>query len=300
MASSDVPADLLTELTEVALRVAAGAAAVLSQYSMVQLEEVSTKSSPTDLVSEADRASEAYIVSELRRARPADAVLGEEGSSYSGTSGVSWVADPLDGTTNFFFGIPAYSVSLAAKYGADPVVGVVVDPSRNETWSGALGRGAWCNGARCHVASGRSELATALVATGFAYRPERRAEQARVLPRLLPAVRDIRRIGSAALDLCWVAGGRLDAFYESYLNEWDWAAGRVICQEAGGQVTMLPGEILLASTPELTTSLAELLTGAQESGALADVGQQPCEPGDAGVEGFATLDTGELDDPELP
>lgn len=259
MASSDIPAELLTELSEIALRVAAGAAAVLSQYSSVRLEEVSIKSSPTDLVSEADRASEAYIASEIRKVRPTDALTGEEGTSYSGTSGVAWVADPLDGTTNFFFGVPAYSVSLAAKYGGEPVVGVVVDPSRKETWSGAVGRGAWCNGARCHVASGRSELATALVATGFAYRPERRAQQALVLPRLLPAVRDIRRFGSAALDLCWVAGGRVDAYYESHLNEWDWAAGRVICQEAGGQVTMLPGDVLLASTPELSTSLAELL-----------------------------------------
>jgi myo-inositol-1(or 4)-monophosphatase len=262
MPSSNVPADLITELTEVALQVAVGAAAVLSQYSSARLEEVSTKSSPTDLVSEADRASEAYIASELRRMRPADSLVGEEGAASSGTSGVSWVADPLDGTTNFVFGIPAYSVSLAAKYGADPVVGVVVDPSRNETWSGAVGRGAWCNGARCHVATGRSDLATALVATGFGYRSERRAQQALVLPRLLPAVRDIRRFGSAALDLCWVAGGRVDAFYESYLNEWDWAGGRVICQEAGGHVTMLPGEVLLACTPELSAPLAKLLVGA--------------------------------------
>jgi fructose-1,6-bisphosphatase/inositol monophosphatase family enzyme len=261
MATSSTTDDLLTELTQVALEVAAGAAHVLSQFSVATLEHVTTKSSPTDLVSEADRASEDYIVSELRRVRPDDSVAGEEGASYEGTSGVSWVADPLDGTTNFLFGIPAYSVSLAALRDGRSVVGVVVDPSRGETWSATLGRGAWCNDVACHVASGRSELATALVATGFGYRREHRVEQAQVLSRLLPAVRDIRRFGSAALDLCWVAGGRYDAYYESHLNEWDWAAGRVICQEAGGELTMLPGDLLLATTPELSKPLGELLRG---------------------------------------
>jgi myo-inositol-1(or 4)-monophosphatase len=265
MVTPTVSDRLLAELAEVALEAASGAAEVLLRYSTVPLEAVRTKSSPTDLVSEADRESEAYIVAELRRRRPDDSLIGEEGASYQGTSGISWAADPLDGTTNFVYGIPAYSVSLAALYEGEPIVGVVVDPSRQETWSAATGGGAWCNGRRCHVAQGRSELATALVATGFGYRSERRAEQAAVLPRLLPAVRDLRRIGSAALDLCWVAGGRLDAYYESHLNQWDWAAGRVICQEAGGEVVMLPGEILLATTPELVKPLGALLLG--------DVGQ---------------------------
>lgn len=262
MTPPHVPEALLDELQQVAMEVATGAAQVLQQYTPGRLREVSTKSTPTDLVSEADRASEAYIVSQLQRARPSDSVLGEEGSSYRGISGVSWVADPLDGTTNFLFNVPAYSVSLAALYDGQPVVGVVVDPARKETWSATAGRGAWCNGSACHVASGRSELATALVATGFSYSPENRAEQAAVLPYLLPAVRDIRRFGSAALDLCWVAGGRFDAFYESGLNDWDWAAGRVICEEAGGEVTMLPGHVLLATTPELSRPLADLLTAA--------------------------------------
>ena len=267
-----VPADLLDELQHLAQEVATGAAQVLRQYSPARLKEVSTKSSPTDLVSEADRASEAYIVSELRSARPSDSFVGEEGTSYGGTSRVSWVADPLDGTTNFFFDVPAYSVSLAARYDGRPVVGVVVDVSRQETWTGAVGRGAWCNGSPCHVASGRSVLATALVATGFSYSPERRAEQAAVLPYLLPAVRDIRRFGSAALDLCWVAGGRFDAFYESGLNSWDSAAGSVLCEEAGGELSVLPGNILLATTPELTGPLAKLLSEAQNAAALAGLG----------------------------
>jgi myo-inositol-1(or 4)-monophosphatase len=273
------PADLLDELQHVALQVATGAAQVLRRYSPARLKEVSTKSSPTDLVSEADRASEAYIVSELRSARPSDSFVGEEGTSYRGTSDVSWVADPLDGTTNFFFDVPAYSVSLAAQYDGRPVVGVVVDVVRQETWTAAVGRGAWCNGSPCHVASGRSVLATALVATGFSYSPDRRAEQAAVLPYLVPAVRDIRRFGSAALDLCWVAGGRFDAFYESGLNDWDSAAGSVICEEAGGELTMLPGSILLATTPELTGPLVKLLTEAQNAAALAGFRSSPEGPG---------------------
>ena len=263
MATSTLSGALLDELTGVALRVAAGAAEVLSRYSVAALTEVGTKSSPTDMVSEADRASEAFIVSELRRVRPDDSLLGEEGASHEGTSGVCWVADPLDGTTNFLFGIPAYAVSLAAQCDGESVVGVVVDPARNETWSATTGRGAWCNSTPCHVADGRSDLATALVATGFGYQRERRAEQARLLPVLLPAVRDIRRVGSAALDLCWVAGGRYDAYYEAHLNNWDWAAGRVICQEAGAVLTMLPGEVLLATTPSLSKPLGDLVLRAQ-------------------------------------
>jgi myo-inositol-1(or 4)-monophosphatase len=263
-----VPEDLLDELHDVATRVATGAAEVLRQYSPARLREVSTKSSPTDLVSEADRASEAYIVGQLRSARPDDSFVGEEGTSYVGTSRVSWVADPLDGTTNFFFDLPASSVSLAAEYDGRSVVGVVVDVSRRETWAATVGRGAFCNGDACHVASGRSVLATALVATGFSYSTERRAEQAAVLPYLLPAVRDIRRFGSAALDLCWVAAGRYDAYYESGLNAWDSAAGSLICEEAGGEVTTLADSTLLATTPELSGPLVKLLTEAQSAGAL--------------------------------
>jgi myo-inositol-1(or 4)-monophosphatase len=265
MTAKTVPPPLLDELYELALQVAAGAGRVLASYATVRLEQVETKSSPTDLVSEADRASEDFIVSELRRARPGDSLLAEEGGTYEGTSGVSWVADPLDGTTNFFFGVPAWSVSLAAKFDGRTVAGAVVDPSRDEVWSAAIGRGAWRNGLACQVARGRSQLATALVATGFAYKSERRSEQAALVARVLPAVRDIRRFGSAALDLCWVAGGRYDAYYESHLNDWDWAAGSLICQEAGGTVSHLPGHILLATTPELTPALRDLLVGARPS-----------------------------------
>jgi len=262
--SPDLPADaLLDELRDVALAVATGAAGVLAGYSAALLSQVSTKSSPTDLVSEADRASEQYIVASLRQARPQDSLLAEEGGSYPGRSDVRWVADPLDGTTNFFFGVPAYSVSLAAQWKGRSVVGVVVDPCHHETWLGVAGRGSWCNGEPCHVRPGCSSLATALVATGFSYRPEQRAQQAAVVAGLLPVVRDIRRFGSAAIDLCWVAGGRFDAYYESWLNEWDWAAGSLICQEAGAMVTLARGRTLVASVPEIHDNLGALLAKAE-------------------------------------
>ncbi|HET9060206.1 MAG TPA: inositol monophosphatase family protein [Acidimicrobiales bacterium] len=264
MTPADLSPALLDELTTTAFEVARGAATVLMRYTSSELREVTTKSSPTDLVSEADRASEQFITEAIRRLRPEDSFLGEEGSSYQGTSGVTWVADPLDGTTNYWYGIPAFAVSLAAVIDGTSVVGVVVDPSRDETWAATAGRGATCNGKPCRVAAGRSELATALVATGFGYGRERRARQASLLPRLLPAVRDIRRFGSAALDLCWVAGGRFDAYYESNLNEWDWAAGRLICQEAGGDVRVLAGEIVLAATPDLAGPLAQLIAAPYE------------------------------------
>lgn len=262
MADVELPEDLLTELRSVALAAATAAAEVVRHYAGTVLTEVSTKSSPTDLVSEADRASERLIADHIRRHRPDDSLHGEEGTSHTGSSGISWVADPLDGTTNFFFGLPAYGVSVAATFGGQPVAGVVVDCCRDETWSSARGQGAWCNDRPCQAAAGRSELATALVATGFSYQAERRAVQAAVVSELITQVRDVRRFGSAALDLCWVAAGRYDAYFESGLNEWDWAAGRLICEEAGARVDMLPGGELLAATPQLFAPIADLINTA--------------------------------------
>jgi len=264
--------DLLDELYQLAVATATGAAKIVARYATSSPANPGTKSSPTDMVSDADRASEAYIVSQLLSSRPDDGVVGEEGSSHEGTSGVSWVADPLDGTTNFFFGVPIYSVSLAAQVGDRTVVGAVVDVASGEVWSAARGRGAWRDGQRCAVAEGRSSLSTALVATGFSYHPEVRAEQARVLATLLPAVRDIRRLGSAALDLCGVAGGLYDAFYETGLNAWDWAAGGLVCEEAGGELIMLPGKTLLASTRSLSKPLGELISSTQAGGHTSQPG----------------------------
>jgi myo-inositol-1(or 4)-monophosphatase len=261
----DVSEALLDQLAAVALDAAQGAAAILQEGFGGVRAAVSTKSSPTDMVSEMDRAAEAHIGAVLGQQRPDDGLLGEEGLDEPGTTGIRWVVDPLDGTTNYLFGIPAYGVSIAAEVDGRPVVGCVLDPSRDETWTAQRGRGSWCNGRRLAVATGRSTLSTALVATGFGYRQERRVWQARLLPRVLPAVRDIRRNGAASLDLCWVAGGRFDAYYEWGLSPWDLAAGRLICTEAGATVEILPGHTIVAAVPGLAEPLADLLT---EAGAL--------------------------------
>jgi myo-inositol-1(or 4)-monophosphatase len=214
------------------------------------------------MVSDVDRQAEQAVAQVLAEYRPDDEVLGEEGTARSGSSGVRWVVDPLDGTTNFLFGIPQFSVSVAAEVEGRTLVGIVVDPSRGEVWAAAAGWGARCNGKPCQVATGRSTLATALVATGFGYLPARRAWQGAVAGRVIPRVRDIRRFGSAALDLCWTAGGRWDAYYEWGLNPWDLAAGALICAEAGGRVEAFPGQLIVATTPELFGPFAELLVEA--------------------------------------
>ncbi|MGA8046176.1 MAG: inositol monophosphatase family protein [Dermatophilaceae bacterium] len=210
---------------------------------------VATKTTDTDVVTEMDQRAQDLIVEALSDRRPDDGFLGEEeGSTRTGTTGITWVVDPIDGTVNYLYGIPAYAVSIAAVLGDPrsasgwrPVAGAVVNPVTGETYSAAEGAGA----ARAD-ASGRStrlrvsdlsDLSQALVATGFGYAAERRAWQAAVLAGLLPDVRDIRRIGSAALDLCRVAEGSVDAYYERGLNAWDLAAGWVIVTEAGGTVT---------------------------------------------------------------
>jgi myo-inositol-1(or 4)-monophosphatase len=263
----------LAELADVALAAASGAAALAAEGFGRSRSDVETKSSATDMVSEIDRNAEELISTLIGQARPDDGLLGEEGASREGASGVRWVVDPLDGTTNYLFGIPAWSVSVAAERDGTPIVGVVVDPSSDDIWAAVQGRGTRRNGRRQQVAEGRSTAATALVATGFGYRAERRAWQAGVVARLLPRVRDIRRFGSAALDLCWVGGGRFDAYYEWGLNPWDLAAGTIICREAGGVVRVLGDRLILATTPSLAGPLTELLTA---SGATdAPPGEEP-------------------------
>jgi myo-inositol-1(or 4)-monophosphatase len=222
-----------------------------------------TKSSLTDYVTEADRAAERSIIDGIVAARPGDAVLGEESDARSGTSGVRWLVDPIDGTTNYVYGIPAYAVSIAAERDGQMVAGVVHDPVAGSTFAARRGAGATCNGAPI-ACSQRADLGTALVGTGFAYLAERRAQQAGVLLRVLPRVRDIRRMGSAALDLCSVACGRLDAYYERGLQPWDLAAGWLIAVEAGAVVGDLrggdpSGEHTVAAPPALFGKLVELL-----------------------------------------
>jgi myo-inositol-1(or 4)-monophosphatase len=193
---------------------------------------VSSKSTPTDLVSEADHSAERLIRERLAAARPADGVLGEEGGDVAGSSGVRWVVDPLDGTVNFLFGIPQWAVSVACEDADGPLAGVVYDPMRDELWSAERQGPAVLDGVPVQPST-REDLSTALVATGFGYDSEVRRAQAEVAARLLPHVRDLRRLGSAALDLVWTAGGRYDAYYEHGLKTWDVAAGALVCERAG-------------------------------------------------------------------
>jgi myo-inositol-1(or 4)-monophosphatase len=224
---------------------------------------VSSKSTPTDLVSEADHAAERLIRERISAARPDDGVLGEEGGDHAGTSGVHWVVDPLDGTVNFLFGIPQWAVSIACEDAEGTLAGVVYDPLRDELFSAERNGVAMLDGAPIS-ASTRTDLSTALVGTGFGYDAEVRRAQAAVVARLLPDVRDIRRLGSAAVDLAWTACGRLDAYYEHGLNSWDMAAGRLICERAGLEVRDLPpvgpsAPGVLVAPPALAAALAPRL-----------------------------------------
>jgi myo-inositol-1(or 4)-monophosphatase len=206
---------------------------------------VHSKSSPTDLVSEADLAAESLIRERLASARPDDAVLGEEGGDRGpapgGTGELRWVVDPLDGTINFLFGIPQWAVSIACEDREGTLAGVVHDPLRDETFAAVRSGPSTLDG-RVVEASTRVDLATAMVATGFAYDAGVRAAQAEVAARVLPRVRDLRRMGSAALDLAWTACGRFDAYYERGLKPWDLAAGALLCAQAGLDVRPLPEE----------------------------------------------------------
>ena len=252
-----------TELLEVGCAAAARAGALLLERFGAAVGGVSHKSSPTDLVSDADRASEAVLVEALRRERPGDGLVAEEGSTGRSASGIDWVVDPLDGTINFLFGIPHWCVALAATDRAGPVVAVIHDPSRAETFTAVRGRGACLNGEPIAV-SERADLPTALIGTGFSYSAARRAEQARLLTVLLPAVRDIRRAGSASLDLAWLACGRLDGFYEGPLQLWDRLPGELIAREAGAETlgfSVGAGEGLVGANPSLAPALFELVTG---------------------------------------
>ncbi len=224
---------LLDELATLAVGFAAEAAAVHLE-GLGRAIDSSTKSSSTDVVTEIDRRSEVLIVDGIRRARPDDGYLGEEGADEPGTSGVRWIVDPLDGTTNYVYGLPIFAVSIGIEIDGVPAVGVVHDSTRGEVFLAVAGRGASRNGHRIAV-SGTDELAMALIATGFGYDPTMRAEQAAVLPALLPRVRDIRRGGSCAIDLCWTACGRLDGYYERGPAAWDVAAGMLIAAEAGAR-----------------------------------------------------------------
>ena len=238
----------------------AGALALAMRFGV---EELDTKSSPTDTVTAADKAVEALLLAALASARPDDGVLGEEGSALTGTSGVRWVLDPIDGTVNYLYGIPQWAVSIGVEDASGGLVGVVYDPSKDELWQAVRGGGAVLNDLpiRCSAAT---DLSQALVGTGFGYDARRREAQALLLPDLLPKVRDIRRLGAGSLDLCSVAAGRLDAYFEQGLSPWDLSAGGLIAFEAGAVVSGLRGkpagwDLVVASAPGVFDALHSLL-----------------------------------------
>ena len=286
-ATSDSPSDerSLLDLAVEAARMAGGVLLARARHGAEQ--EVASKSTPTDLVSEADVTSQRAIRALLGERRPDDGFVGEEeGESEPGTSGLRWIVDPLDGTVNFLFGIPQWSVSVAVADEAGMLAGAVFDPNRGELFSATRGGAAVLDGphgmrelrhggARAgddahqrrtgeDAAPGGEQLAGAMVATGFSYDAGVREEQAKVLERLLPRVRDIRRFGSAALDLAWTAAGRYDAYYERTVKQWDIAAGALVCERAGLQVRELPEREglpwgILVAPPALAEPLLELV-----------------------------------------
>jgi myo-inositol-1(or 4)-monophosphatase len=229
-----------------------------------------TKATPTDVVTVTDRASERLILAGLAAARPHDVVVAEEsGTTGSATDdGVRWYVDPLDGTVNFLYDLPQYAVSIAAEVAGQVVAGVVLDVATGDTYTATRGGGAHCNGRRLACRT-ESDPALSLVATGFSYDADRRAVQGRVVSSILPKVRDIRRMGAAALDLCAVAAGRVDGYFEERLKPWDWAAGALIAEEAGARTGTVGGGALatstaLAANPTLYASLETLLRAAAE------------------------------------
>lgn len=253
---------------------------------------LATKTTSTDIALDADRAAEDASVALIRNAFPGDAVVAEEGSSGTGGSGRTWYVDPLDGTVNYFYGLPHFACAIACEDGAGLVSGVVFDVWRQQLFAAIRGQGAWLfDGHSLHEDGGLevlrhgwlpergtpvgttdvADLSQALVATGFAYVSEARDEQARVLQGVLGRVRDIRRLGSAQLDLAYVACGRMDAYFESVDKPWDWKAGALLVQEAGGRVTELPqarpGQPhIVASAPRIHDALVALLRKAVQSG----------------------------------
>jgi myo-inositol-1(or 4)-monophosphatase len=243
-------------LEHFAVALATGAAEVVGRHSRRELG-VSSKSTTTDLVTEADRGAERWLVEQIAARRPADAIVGEEGAASDGSSGVRWILDPLDGTVNYVLGIPHYAVSVAAELDGRVVAGAVCSVVSGEVFRARLGGGAYL-GDSALPGPREVSLSQAVVGTGFAYDASRRERQGQVVARLLPRVANLRRFGSASLELCAVAAGRLDAYFEAGLHNWDYAAGVLIATEAGCAASGLHGR---APSPELTavsgTGLAE-------------------------------------------
>jgi myo-inositol-1(or 4)-monophosphatase len=273
--ASDHPLELRGIAEQIVLEAARHLRELPRPWDGVPGDGVATKSSPTDVVTASDHAVETLVGDRLAQLRPGDTLMGEEHGGSAGGPGVHWIVDPIDGTVNFLYGLPWYAVSLAAVRDGRSVAGAVVEPASGRLWSAALGHGATCDGRPLRV-SGATEVSLSLLATGFSYSAQRRVRQVRMVSGLLPGVRDIRRNGSAALDLCAVAAGWVDAYIEHGCSWWDWAAAALIASEAGA-VVRVPGptgsvppddglgpDALFASTPAIA---AQLVAMAREHGA---------------------------------
>ena len=221
---------MYAELLELARKVGHDAGALLMERPPAF--EIESKSTAIDIATQMDKKAEKFIMESLLAARPDDGIIGEEGSSVESKSGITWVIDPLDGTVNYFYGLPGWNVSIAAKDKDGSVVGVVTAPTINSTWWATRGGGAFYNGHQIHC-NDPIALDRSLIATGFQYDVSHRISQLEDFSKLVPIVRDLRRNGAAAVDLCHVAMGALDGYYEAGLKEWDWAAGALVATEAG-------------------------------------------------------------------
>lgn len=269
------------ELVDVAIGVATEAADFIRTKRLDHVSVSNTKSSSSDVVTEVDRQSEQLVFDRLHTLRPGDGFLGEEGSSDSSQSGITWVVDPIDGTTNFVYNIPHYAVSIAAVEGPpNPeewtlLAGCVVNPSTGEVYSAGKGIGAFRGDSRLHVAP-PVDLQEALVLTGFAYGAHFRKHQAQLFVDVLPKVRDIRRMGTASLDLVMIAEGRGDVYFERTTSPWDFAGGAIVVEEAGGVVTGFHGaspgrEAVFAGHPEMVSRLHDLIVEFGGDIPLADI-----------------------------
>ena len=258
----------LAALLDLAVATAREAAQLVAEGRASAADSVDVKSSPVDVVTAVDTASERLITTRLLEARPDDGLLGEEGAARAGTSGVRWVVDPIDGTVNFLYGLPAYAVSIAAEVDGVVRAGAVLNVATDELFTATAG-----GGAHLHLpgrppqrltGSAPVSLEQTLVGTGFGYQAEQRRAQGAVVAQLLPRVRDIRRFGSAALDLCSAAAGRIDAYYELNLNPWDHAAGGLVATEAGLVLSGLAGRpfaepMAVAAAPSIAEEFVSLL-----------------------------------------
>lgn len=246
---------MYAELLELARKVGLDAGALLMERPPAF--EIESKSTAIDIATQMDKKAEKFIVESLLAARPDDGIIGEEGSAVESKSGITWVIDPLDGTVNYFYGLPGWNVSIAAKDRDGSIVGVVTAPTINSTWWATRGGGAFYNGHQIHC-NDPIALDRSLIATGFQYDVAHRISQLEDFSKLVPIVRDLRRNGAAAVDLCHVAMGALDGYYEAGLKEWDWAAGSLVATEAGATFKHYgqgPMRISMAAGPSLHSQL---------------------------------------------